>query len=312
MDDIIILMLILKKLTFAIPFLLSFIIFASQASPFLQNPSNILSLDLGLLNQFIMLVLALLLTGFFFAIFATLASDYRFVIPVSILVPFTALLFVPEITGIILASGSAISFVVVDLFLTKKMSTYITFQASTIVVPAIRQTTTLLILILSLAFYIQAQAEISAHGFKLPSSLVDMSLRFTPTQSLTESAGPQIPQIPADQLAFLEQNPDLLKQYGLNANTLQEIKNQVGTKQTLTTQDLVKPMLESQFQNIIKPYEGYIPAILAVLFFFTLQTFTSLLSLPLSFFTWFLFWILEKLEFTKFETEQREVRKLVV
>ncbi len=258
---------IFKKLIFALPFFLSFTLFCIQISPFLQNPNNILSLDLEILKQIIFLIFSLLLTNFFFATFATLANDWKYVAPVSFLVSLTSMAFLPGKISIILVAGSFLAFTIAFFFLSRKLSTYLTFQTSSTVVPTIKQTATLLIFVLTVAFYIQSSAEIQAKGFQLPSSLIDTALKFIPAQNL-EAPGVELSQI--------------------------------------------KPMIESQFQAMIKPVQNFIPAILAVLFYFSLSAISSLFSMLLPFFTWFLFWILEKAEFVRFEVEQREVKKLII
>jgi hypothetical protein len=57
---------------------------------------------------------------------------------------------------------------------------------------------------------------------------------------------------------------------------------------------------------------AYIPAVLAVLFYFTLQFIAGFLEMLVPFLLWLIFWILEKTGFTKYVVEQREVKKLVV
>lgn len=75
---------------------------------------------------------------------------------------------------------------------------------------------------------------------------------------------------------------------------------------------LVKEALKDQIQNLIKPYLGLIPAVVAALLFFTLQALTSLVSLLIYPLLWLIFLILEKIGFVKFTTEMREVKKMVV
>lgn len=85
------------------------------------------------------------------------------------------------------------------------------------------------------------------------------------------------------------------------ANTLQNLSN-----------DLIKQTVKDQVQAFIKPYLNFIPAILAVLLFLTLQSLTSLINLLIYPLLWITFYILEKTTFIHFATEMREVRKLVV
>lgn len=77
-------------------------------------------------------------------------------------------------------------------------------------------------------------------------------------------------------------------------------------------QDTIKQAVKGQLQNLIKPYTGFIPAVLAILLFFTLQGLTSLINLLIYPLLWLTFYILEKTGFVHFEAETREVKKLVV
>lgn len=78
------------------------------------------------------------------------------------------------------------------------------------------------------------------------------------------------------------------------------------------TSNLIKSAVKDQIQNFIKPYQNFIPALLAILLFFTLQSLTSIISLIIDPLLWLIFLILEKSKFIRFEIEQRPVKKLVV
>ncbi|MDO8498207.1 MAG: hypothetical protein Q7S44_00215 [bacterium] len=306
-------MLLFKKLIFALPLLASFVFFSSQLAPFLQNPNSILSLDTSILYSLILLLVSLLTSCFFFTIFITLSQDWRIILPVIFLGSLFPLLFLAPPLNFVLTAGFLLSLVISSLQLQKKLSTYLTFQPTNLLTPSIKQTATFLILISSLAFYLSSNLDLQQHGFKLPPSLLDTALKFMPQQeSGNLGTEPTIPSIPPEQLEMLEKNPQLLKQYGLDPSILQTVKSQQGKSQKLSTQDLVRPMIESQVQSFIKPFENYIPLLLTVIFFFTLESFVSLLSIFLSPLLWLLFLTLEKSGFTKFETEMREVKKLVV
>lgn len=74
----------------------------------------------------------------------------------------------------------------------------------------------------------------------------------------------------------------------------------------------VSQALKDQIQSFIKPFLGYIPIILALLLFLTLQSITSLISLFIHPLLWLIFLILEKTGFVKFEEEQRTIKKLFI
>ena len=77
------------------------------------------------------------------------------------------------------------------------------------------------------------------------------------------------------------------------------------------TNNLLKQTIKNQFQTFIKPYANFIPAILALLLFLTLQSLTSLINLFIYPLIWVTFYILEKSGFIKFTEEMRPVKKLV-
>lgn len=76
--------------------------------------------------------------------------------------------------------------------------------------------------------------------------------------------------------------------------------------------NLVKQTVKNQVQNFLNPYLGFIPAVLAILLFFTLQSLTSILRLLIYPLLWVVFYVLEKTGFIKFTTETREVKKMVI
>ena len=76
--------------------------------------------------------------------------------------------------------------------------------------------------------------------------------------------------------------------------------------------DTIKQTVKDQVQNFIKPYASFIPAVLTVLLFITLQSITSFINLLIYPLIWLTFLILEKVGFTKFTTEMRPVKKLMV
>ena len=77
-------------------------------------------------------------------------------------------------------------------------------------------------------------------------------------------------------------------------------------------QNLIKETIDTQVQSFIKPYLSFIPIILTVLFFITMKSFSSILSLFLHPLLWFIFWLLNKTKFTSYTVEMREVKKLVI
>lgn len=78
------------------------------------------------------------------------------------------------------------------------------------------------------------------------------------------------------------------------------------------TSDILKQTIKDQFQALLKPYSSFIPAILALLLFFTLQSLVSVINIFIYPLLWLVFYILEKTGFIKFTTEMRPVKKMVI
>ncbi|MFH0937505.1 MAG: hypothetical protein V1808_04405 [Candidatus Daviesbacteria bacterium] len=301
---------IFKKAVFVVPFLICTFLFVQQLNPFLINPNSIFGFEQKLLIQIILLIASLLFLGFFFVIYSALALDWRIVLPGMVLASILPLFLIPTPYSYILSSGLMLSFLPVYFLLERKMGSYITFQPSQLLMPSIRQIITIVLLFASIAFYFASDLEISTNGFKIPPELLQMSLKFMPQETSTQTqSGPTLPSISADQLALLKKNPDLLKQYGLDPKMLDQFAN---PQKPLTSQNLVGAMVEEQFQNYIDPYIQFVPIVFAVLFYLTMKFFASILAMVLPFLLWLTFFIFEKTKFTDVEIEMREVKKLVV
>lgn len=316
-------MVIIKKLIFAPAFLLTFWGFCYQLIPYLQNPSLIISFASDSLSQLIILSLLLLSSGVFFVIFATLALDPKFILPVILLAAMAPLPLISFPLSFVLSAGFLLFLGVVYFLLERKLQTYLTFQANFLLIPSIKQLVTLTLLVASLAFYLASDSDISQNGFKIPDSIIDMSLKFAPSEAdvirqagldLNQTGGQESLLTPA-QIELLKQNPEMLKQYGIDPkmlDTLTQTQAKTQTPAKIDTQALLKPMIQNQIQSLIKPYLKYLPFILTGLFFITLQSATSLLGIILPLAIWLIFDLLEKTGFTKFEVEMREVKKLMV
>lgn len=298
-------MTLVKKLIFAPIFLALFLGLIFFASPLLQTTGLIFSLDMQILYKLIILCALILLSSLAFIVFASLSLDWKIILPVIIIAAAIPLTITPQPLNIILSFGTLISFLLGNIATENKMKTYLTFQASIVLSPPIKQLAVLLVLTLSIGFYLSASKEIAQKGFEIPDSLIDTTLNLIPQPGLT---GPQT-SLPAAQSSQLTQEQiDLLKQYNIDPQMLNSLPASTNTFMT----DSVKPLIKDQLQNIIKPYQNFIAPVLALLLFLTLQSFTAILGLFISPIILIIFYILEKTKFIHFESEMREVRKMVV
>lgn len=302
-------MVILKKLAFAPFFIISFGLLIYQFAPILKSYDFIFSPPAGRAGlsaeTFIGLIIIsaqVALTSYLFILFATLAFDFKIVLPVGLISPVVVLILIPSALGLILAVTCFVSFLLTYFSLETTLKSYLNFQPANLLGPSIRHLSGLLILCFCLIYFFSASKLISQNGFQIPDSLIETALKFTaPSTASNITSTPPI-SIPADQLDLLKNNPDLLKQYELEGiQTVTELSN-----------DLIKQTVKDQVQGFIKPYLTFIPAILTLMLFFTLQSTTSIISLLIHPLLWITFLILEKSGFITFTTEMREVKKMVI
>ncbi|MCL4366659.1 hypothetical protein M1563_00610 [Patescibacteria group bacterium] len=307
---------LLKKILFAPLFLFALAEFINQLKQYLLNPYIIFNLDQATLLGILLLLGLLILASLLFGVFLTLANDWKIVAPVILcaaILPI-ALLNQPINTinpvSFILAGGLVFILGFVFVVLHANLASYLTFQPNIIISPAIKQTIALILILVSFTYYLSANMLIAKGGFTIPDSVFNFALQFIPSSELpsTQSLSSQL-QVTPEQLQLLQQNPQLLQAYGLDPSILNNL--QTSSPQT-TANSLIKQTLQQEFQKMLAPYQQYIPILLAILFYFTLQFITMFLNLLIPVFIWLVFLILEKTAFVKFTVEMREVKKLVV
>lgn len=284
-------MIFVKKLLFA-PFLLAFLALLVMLISQIKPENLIFSLDLQALIQLLQICLLITLTSFSFVLFATFASDWKFLVPISLLSALVPFFFLPTPGSLFLAVGILVAQILIFVSMQGALKSYLNFNPLQLFGLPIRQLSTLLILAICLSLFISINKTVEEKGFQIPDSLIESALKLTP---LPESTNTQLQQL----------DPTIL-------DTLTPSKQtQTKASQNLLT-DTLKQTIKEQLQTIIKPYLGIIPAVLAVLFFFILQSLTSIFNLLIYPLLWIIFYILEKSGFIKFTQEMRPVKKMVV
>lgn len=309
-------MLLFKKLLFAPIFLLIFALFIFQLNSLLSSYNLIFSLSLDSLIQLVSISILILFSSFSFILFSSLSQDWRFVLPVGVVAASLPLILISHPLGIIFALGTLIAIISIYLTLEGRLKNYLTFAPTSLLGPSIRHFSTLLILIIAFTYFLSTNKIIQERGFQIPDSLIDTALKFTsPEQSeineLDQAAKPKTQQLTPEQLEMLKQNPDLLKDAGLDPAILDQIP-QSETGEVPPTQEIIKQTVKNQFDSMLKPYLGLIPAALAGILFLTLLSFVSIANLLIYPLLWIIFYILEKTGFVKFTTEMRPVKKMVI
>ena len=293
------------------PFILAVAAFAWQIEPFLQDFSLIFSLSFNILSQLIMLVGTIALIAYLFTVFAVLASDWTLVLPVIVLSSLSTLSYFLSI-GLLIAF--VISFAQTYNKVIKDPSG---FHVSENVVKPSGSLATLIILATSVAFYFSVSATGDKITQKIVDSVVNISGDIMKTQQLPQNTGTNpldSISISSDQIKLLKENPDLLKQSGLDPAILDTIGKQ--DNKNVTAQDLAveaaKPLITKQVTDMIKPITPILPFLMVFLFYLNFQFLASTAAFILSPSIYLLFWILEKTGFIHFEIEMRAAKKLVV
>ena len=179
-----------KKLIFAPIFILFFALTIYQFSPFLKSYELIFSLSLNTLIQLIIISAFILLACRSYVLFASFAMDFKFVLPVGILASVIPFLFLEPALGIVFMVGIIVSLLLTFLKLEATMKNYLNFQPATLFGPATRHLCTLIVLILSIVYFLSINKVISEKGFQIPDSLIDSAFKLTqPDQQI---------QLPAD------------------------------------------------------------------------------------------------------------------
>lgn len=201
-----------------------------------------------------------------------------------------------------------------------ELKNYIDFSPAALFSSPVKRTCSLLIFAFAVTYFLSITPVIQKNGFLIPDSLIDASMKFMPIPDSTKT-DPEFnisnQQIPQEQLDMLKQNPALLKQYNIDPKMLDNIgstKSSGKKSQTVSdlTQGFVKKTLQDQFNNMLKPYLSFIPIVLSVALFLTLQSLVSFLSMLIPPLFWFIFLVLGKTGFVNFTEEMRPVKKMVI
>lgn len=306
---------IVKKLTFAPFFIIFLLALLYNLSPFLKSYDQIFSLNSTVFIQLIIISSLTLLSSFFCILFLSLANDWKIVAPAIFIGSLTPFLLLSMPFSLFFAVGTLISQIIIFATLENNLKSYLNFSPIALFGPSIRHFSTLLMILICFIYFLSINEAISKNGFQIPDSLIDSAVNLA--SGLEQTDKPEAPapklSISKEQIELLRQNPNLLKQSGLDPSILETInKPQEPSQPKDLTKDLTKQLVKDQLDSVLKPYLNFIPAVLAVLLFLTLQSITSILNLLIYPLLWITFFILEKIGFVKFTTEMRPVKKMVI
>ncbi|MBI2337918.1 hypothetical protein HYU95_01930 [Candidatus Daviesbacteria bacterium] len=301
-------MILLKKLIFAPFFLVIFALLVYKLKSVFISFDFIFTLSpdtlTGLLSFFALPLIISPLTmfaSFLFILFASIASDWKIVIPVGIIASLIPMIFLDPVYGLILMVGILVSLLLAFVFLESTLKSYVTFNPYSLLGPQIKNLSIFLILIISFICFLSINKSVPPEGFQISESFLN-----PPRASSSQ------PPVSNEQIDLLKENPQILKQFGLDPAILDSL-NLSG--QSDMTNELVNQTIKDQLQLLIdtlNPYARFIPLVLSVLLFFNLFSAFFILNFFLHLLLFLTFYILEKTGFIKFTTEMREVKKLVV
>lgn len=327
---------LLKKLVF-IP--LALVLFATSIFYYQQILMQYLDVffkPYGGIIEFGILAGIILLTSLSWIIFMCFSQSFKFlIIPLLISAAIPFLLFqsnVGLIIGIVFALGLLTTF----FNLQTNLKTYINFKPSELLIPAIKLLNTFTLISFSLGYYFYVNTIIQTQGFKLPETLIDWAIDLS-LQSQMQGQNPpvlgkkylaQIPTLTQEQINLLKQNPQILQQYGLDPNDLDEFvpgtpsnepispnQNAVSITPSLpgaNLKDILKAQISDSIESMLKPYHYVIPVVLAFMFYSLSSLILWLLSFFLTPIISLIFLIFDKSGFVTYQKEMREVKKMII
>lgn len=172
-----------KKLLFAPIFLLSFLLVLYQFNLFLRQTDYLL-LNLDTLIKLLQISGFLLLASLSFVIFAALANEWKFSLPISTLASLLPVLTIPLPLAIITCAAVFVSLFFIQMALLGKLASYLTFSAPALLSPAVKNLCLLLAISLSLTYFMAIKQDIDQNGFQIPDSLIETALRISQPPAL--------------------------------------------------------------------------------------------------------------------------------
>lgn len=321
-----------KKITFAPLFILLIAVTFYFYKIILDRYLDIYFGSYGGLYEFGLLSIPLLLTGLTYCLFVTFTQDFKYAFGIAVIAVLTLFIFLPANLSLVIACGILISLIVGYFNLQTELKSYVNFLPAKILKNPIKLINTFLLLSLTFGYFLHANSIIQSKGFKIPDSIIDWAIDLSlqgqniPVKGVKYLA--QLPTLTQDQINLLKQNPEVLKQYGLNPADLDQLVPEANSKSMKTPnqnavqvipsisgmnlKDIIKAQIADSLDQMIKPYLFAIPFVLAFLFYSLASFCLWIASMFINPIIFLLFYIFEKTGFLKYETEMREVKKIIV
>lgn len=301
-------MAILKKIIFGLLFLASISALIYAYKLVLSSYLDVYFKAYGGLYEFGLISILIILASLFFCLFVTFSQSFKYAGPLALLGSLSSFLFLTTNLSMVVGICLFLSLTLVYFNLQTMLKSYITFQPASLLNGPIKLLNTFILFSLAFGYFLNANSIIQTQGFKIPEAIinwsVDLTLRMQGTQDLN----------------LLKQNPDILKQLGINPNDLGSMpqsqnKDSVKVVPSLpgiNGRDIMNAQTGNMLDLVLKPYIFAVPFILTVMFYSYPSFILWVISIFLSPIILFIFYLFEKSGFVKFEKEMREVKKMVV
>lgn len=291
--------------------LLFWIFTCYQLASFYQENDILLAFNLSTSAKILIVATLVTASSISFTLFNIFTRKWQVAIPALAALSLLPIIFIPIPLSLFFASATMMALALNFRAIGNQLSSYINFQPDKIFTSAIKSLARLLVLIIAFSYFLNTTARIKEKEFIVPDALIDLAIKFVPqSQNINQDINlGQLGIANLENLQKLKADPSLAKQLGIDQKLLDTLN---ASPSPIVLQNPFREFIKIQFQTVIKPFLSYIPAILAILFFFTMDFFLSLTSILPGPVLWLVFYILKRFELIEFEEETRSVKKLVV
>lgn len=294
-----------KVLFFTLLLILSSYFFVLNTKQILDNPTLLLSLSLQSYLPFLLLILSIYLLSISFAMLTTLSPGIYTKVGAYLLSASVPVVLQPSLEkGLLGGLFLLLIFLFGTWEIRNQINAYFHFTPRVVYSSSLRLLTTLLVIFVSLGYFISYHSLIKQEGFKIPSDLVNQVTSLTVNNLVGKLGGSR---------QDLGVESKELEKLGLTKGDLEKLLKG-GTKQDTTKQisESLGAELEKNIQSTINPYIDYIPYVIAGIFFLTLHSLAGFGFFLVPMFLSVAFFILEKTRVVHFEEHSQVVKRLVL
>ena len=287
----------LKVIFFTLSLILSSYFFILNTKQILDNPTLLLSLNLPSFIPFLLLILSIYLLSISFALLATLSPGIYSKVGAYLLAASIPVVLEPSLEkGLLGGLFLLLIFLFGTWEIRNQINAYFHFTPRIVYSSSLRLLVTLLVIFVSLGYFVAYYNLIQKEGFKIPSDLVNQVTSLTVSNLAGKLGG-------SNQQNLNVESKELEKlglTKGTNQDTTKQISESLGAE------------LEKNIQSAINPFVNYIPYALAAIFFLTLHSLAGLGFFLVPMFLSVAFFILEKTRFVHFEEHSQVVKRMVL